>query len=117
MKKLVLAVIVLAALCAVPETASAQPPAFYGYYAAPYYPPSFNGFSYYASPSGYRSYNTFGYNYTPFGWNTYNYGAVRTRVITNAPYHSIYVDPFGSARMGTGYLNTPTFYQYYRFGY
>lgn len=114
MKKLLLATVAAVALCAIPNTASAQVPAFYGYYA-PYYPPSFNGFTYYATPWGYRQVNTFGYNFTPFGWNAYNFANVNTRVILRAPYHSIYVDPWGTARMGTGYLNTPTFYQYYRF--
>lgn len=119
MKKLAFAAIVAIAICAVPTTASAQPPTFYGgYYVGPYYaPPSFNSVNIYTTPWGYRSYNTVGYNYTPWGWNAYNYGAVQTRVIVNAPYHSIYVDPRGSARMGTGYLNTPNFYQFYRYGW
>ncbi len=112
MKYFAIAAIVGFALCAVPERASAQPPLF----PAPY-PPSFNSFNYYATPWGYRSYYNTGYNITPWGWNAYNYGAVRTRVIVNAPYHSIYVDPWGNAQMGTGYLNTPSFYQFYRFGW
>jgi hypothetical protein len=120
MKKIILAAVAgIALLGAIPDTASAQLPYYgYGYYAAPYYPPvAYNGFSYYANPWGYRSYNTYSYAATPFGWNAYNYGAVNTRIITNAPYHSIYVDAWGNARMGTGYLNTPSFYQSYRFGY
>lgn len=117
MKKLILAAVVGVALCAIPNSASAQVPYYGGYYVAPYPVPmpAYNSFSYYSTPWGYRSYNTTGYNMTPWGWNAYNFGAVNTRVITNAPYHSIYLDGRGNARMGTGYLNTPTFYQSYYF--
>lgn len=118
MKKFVLALIAGIALCAIPNTATAQPPAFYGYYARPYFPqPSFNAYSYYATPWGYRSYSTMGYNVTPFGWNTYNYGFTTVRPVINTPYYSVYLDGFGQAHMGTGYRNTPNFYQFYRFGW
>ena len=119
MKKIVLATFVGIALCAIPSAASAQVPAFYGgYYVGPNFPaPSFNSYSYYTTPWGYRAVNRVGYNVTPFGWNAYNYQAAVTRTIVNAPYHSIYLDARGNARMGTGYLNTPNFYQFYRYGW
>ena len=119
MRKIVLAAVVAIAFWSVPNSASAQVPAFYGgYYMNPYYaPPSFNTYSYYTTPWGYRTYNRVGYNMTPFGWNAYNYGATTVRPIINAPYHSVYIDGTGQARWGNGYLNTPTFYQYYRYGW
>jgi hypothetical protein len=117
MKKFILAAIAGIALYAAPNTASAQLP-YYGYYAVPYYPmPSYNSVSYYATPWGYRTYNTTGYNLTPFGWNAYNYGSSFVRPIITGPYHSVYIDGYGQGRWGTGYRNTPSFYQYYRFGY
>jgi hypothetical protein len=121
MKKVILAAVVAVALCAIPATVEAAPPGFYagGYYTTPFpLYPSTQGFSYYSSPYGYQTYSTFGVGLTPWGWSMYNYGGTSVRPYVNAPYHSVYWDPFNNTyQYSTGYLNTPTWSYGYRYGY
>jgi hypothetical protein len=120
MKKILIAAVLGLALCALPSVASAAPPGFYagGYYSTPFPGPMAQGFNYYSSPYGYRTYNTYGFGLTPWGPTGYSYGATFVRPYVNAPRHSVYWDPFNNTyQYSTGYMNTPTFYNYYRFGW
>jgi hypothetical protein len=120
MKKIILATVLGLALFAVPMVAEAAPPGFYnhgrvttfsnnsavpslGYSLAPY--------------TGYRTFNYSGIAATPWGFGMYNYGGTYTRPIVSAPYHSVYWNPYAGYQYSTGYLNTPTYFSTWGWGW
>jgi len=116
MKKFILAVIAGLALSA--ATAEAAPPGLYGsgVYATPF--PSAQGYNFYASPYGYRTFNSYGTALTPFGFSNYNFGGTFVQPYVSGRYHSVYWDPFANTyQYAPGRFNSPSFYQYYRFGW
>jgi hypothetical protein len=119
MKKLILAAAASLGLFA--ASAEAAPPGFYagGYYSSPFPAfPAAQGFNYFSSPYGYRTYSSYGTALTPWGFSNYNFGGTFVRPYVNGRFHSVYWDPFANTyQYNTGFMNTPTFYQFYRFGW
>ncbi len=109
-----------------PSPSVAGPPGFYsgGAFVTPFTPtpfaigPTTSGFNYYSSPYGYKTFNSYNYTPTPWGWSGYQTQGTIVRPIVNAPYHSVYWDPFANTyRYSTGYRNTPNFYSGFRYGW
>lgn len=126
-KILAVAALGLTAFAALPTVVLAGPPAFMngGVMITPVpvpvapFPvgPTQSNFNYYSTPSGYQSYSNSMWTPTPWGLSGFTSGGISARPIVNGSMHSVYWDPtVGNYRYSTGYSNTPTIIQNYRYG-
>jgi hypothetical protein len=124
MKKIILASVLGLALLAIPSAVEAAPPAFYGHNGGrvvtsfPSYS-SVPAYNYSLNPNpAYRAFNYSGFGVSPWGVGMYNYRGSYAQPYVNAPYHSVYWNPYiGTYQYGTGYLNTPTYFSTWGWGW
>lgn len=82
------------------------------------YAPAVNAYRSYYTPYGYAGYSTYNAYPGAYGYNSnYNYGNF-SRPYAAGPFISLYRNPYnGMPYYGPGYLNSPSGYSFYRYGY